>query len=53
MKCKVEACERKVEIKGWCRKHYQTNYKNHPTYKRLSEANKRKHPGVKSPRGFL
>lgn len=42
--CSVENCWRPVKGKGWCSKHYQQFYKSHETYRKISEANKRKHP---------
>lgn len=42
-KCLIDDCDREAKVKGWCGKHYQRFYKNSPTYREASTANKRKH----------
>lgn len=43
--CCVEGCNRPFKARGFCHKHYQQIYKNHPAYKpRLDYNDRRKHP---------
>lgn len=43
--CSVENCQNPIKSFGWCNKHYQQFYKEHPNYKARTEyTDKRRHP---------